>query len=29
MDGYRVALVRVEHHREPDINDAEQPLLDA
>jgi putative hemolysin len=28
MDGYRVALVRVTHHREPEIDDAEQPLLD-
>jgi putative hemolysin len=28
MDGYRVALVRVEHLRPPDIEDAEQPLLD-
>ena len=28
MDGYRVALVRVEHLRPPDIEDADQPLLD-
>jgi putative hemolysin len=28
MDGYRVALVRVTHNREPEIDDAEQPLLD-
>jgi putative hemolysin len=29
MDGYRVALVRVEHHRTPDIDESDQPLLDA
>ncbi len=28
MDGHRVALVRVTHHREPDLDDADQPLLD-
>jgi putative hemolysin len=29
MDGNRVALVRVEHHRSPDIDESDQPLLDA
>jgi putative hemolysin len=29
MDGYRVALVRVEHHRSPDIDESDQPQLDA
>lgn len=29
MDGYRVALVRVEHHRESDDEEADQPAEDA
>ncbi len=29
MDGYRAALVRVTHHHEAAVDDAEQPLLDA
>ncbi len=29
MDGYRVALVRVTHRREPPIDDSDQPILDA
>ncbi|MEZ4505300.1 MAG: hemolysin family protein [Thermomicrobiales bacterium] len=29
MDGYRAALVRVTHHHEAAVDDADQPLLDA
>ncbi len=29
MDGYRVALVRVNHHRDSEIDESDQPLLDA
>ncbi len=29
MDGYRVALVRVNHHRDSEIDESEQPLLDS